>query len=249
MPSRKLRHDVGIVIPARLQSQRLPRKILRNIAGRPLIEHVWRRVRRCRSVCGVWVATDSEEVADRVRDFGGEAVMTSSRCVSGTDRVFEAVKKLGLWGAVNVQGDEPFMSGAAVDRLAAALAQSDGRAVFTLVRAERDPKRFRSPHVVKAVVNDEDRAIYFSRVPVPFARPDRVTYYEHVGVYGYSRSLLKKFVGWGATALERRERLEQLRFLEHGVRIQVLHTRHKGFGIDTPADLRRAEKRIKQGTH
>jgi len=240
--------DVVVIIPARLESHRLPRKALANLAGRPVIEHVWRRLRRCRQTTGLYVATDSSEIADCVTSFGGNAIMTSSDCPSGTDRVYEALRKIGAWAAVNVQGDEPFISAAAVDKLAQALAASDGRCVYTLMRAERDARRFHKRDVVKVVTGKDDRALYFSRAPVPFANDSNDMYYEHVGVYGYSRSLLRKFVTWGPSALERRERLEQLRFLERGVTVRVLRTRHKGFGIDTAADLRRAAARLRRGS-
>ena len=242
------KHDVVAIIPARLGSHRLPRKVLANLAGRPVIEHVWRKLRRCKLTAGLYVATDSQEIAECVTGFGGDVVMTSSACVSGTDRVYEAIRKIGAWGAINIQGDEPFISPASIDALTQALARSDGRTVFTLMRAEHDARRFKSRDVVKVVTNDEDRALYFSRAPVPFANGSDDVYYEHVGVYGYSRLLLRKFVTWGPTALERRERLEQLRFLEHGVSIRVLRTRHKGFGIDTAADLRRAAARLGRGS-
>jgi len=240
--------DVVAIIPARLGSHRLPRKVLLNLAGRPVIEHVWRKLRRCKQTADIYVATDSPEVAERVEGFGGKVVMTSSNCPSGTDRVYEALRKIGAWGAVNIQGDEPFISPSAVDAIAKALRQSDGHSVYTLARAERDAKRFQARDVVKVVTGDDDRALYFSRAPVPFADGSNDMYYEHVGVYGYSRSLLRKFVTWGPTALERRERLEQLRFLEHGVSIRVLRTRHKGFGIDTATDLRRAAARLGRGS-
>jgi 3-deoxy-manno-octulosonate cytidylyltransferase (CMP-KDO synthetase) len=239
--------DVAVVIPARLESTRLPRKALRLLAGRPLLEHVWRRVKKCRAVCGVFVATDSEKIAAAVEGFGGVAVLTSAKCPSGTDRVYEALCKIGAWGAVNVQGDEPFISPTAVDAVAMRLLELEGRAVVTLARSEKDARRFRSPDVVKVVMAEDASALYFSRAPIPFAKEKEAAYYEHVGVYGYSRTLLKKFCAWRPSTLEKAERLEQLRFLEHKASIHVMLTRHKGFGIDTPADLRRAEQIIKRG--
>lgn len=239
--------DIAVIIPARLGSQRLPRKPLRLLAGRPLVEHVWRRVKRCRSVCGVFVATDSAEIASAVSEFGGAAVLTSPTCPSGTDRVFEALEKIGAWGAVNVQGDEAFISPAAVDQVAMRLLEQGGRSVVTLARLERDRRRLLSPDVVKVVLDRDGDALYFSRAPIPFAKGKRAAYYEHVGVYAYTRAVLKKFCAWRPSALEKTERLEQLRFLEHGTDIHVMLTRHKGFGIDTPADLRRAGHFIQRG--
>jgi 3-deoxy-manno-octulosonate cytidylyltransferase (CMP-KDO synthetase) len=239
--------DVVVIIPARLGSTRLPRKALAPLGGKPLIEHVWKRVRRCRFVHGVFVATDSEEIATVVRGFGGAPVMTSTKCPSGTDRVAEALRQVGAWAAINVQGDEPFISPQAVDRVAKELHETGGRAVVTLARPGDDTARLRSPHVVKVVLSGEGNALYFSRASVPFSKDSRGEFLEHIGVYGYTATLLKKFVGWGPSKLEQAERLEQLRFLEHGVPIRVLTTEYKSFGIDTPEDLRRAEKQLRRG--
>lgn len=239
--------DVVAIIPARLPSKRLPRKPLANLAGRPLIEHVWRRVRRCKFLHGVFVATDSEEIAEVVTGFGGVPIMTSSKHPSGTDRVAEALEEIGAWGAINVQGDEPFISPTALDKVAQALIESNGREVFTLASTGSDTKRLKSPHVVKVAMSDDGRALYFSRSPVPYSSDGTATFYEHIGIYGYSRRLLNQFVAWKPSTLERTERLEQLRYLEHGIAIRVIKTRHSGFGIDTPADLRRAAARLTGG--
>lgn len=196
----------------------------------------------------VFVATDSKEIADTVHRFGGQVLMTSKKCPSGTDRVAEALEEIGAWGAVNVQGDEPFIGSISVDRLAEALCESDGKSVFTLVRPTRDPRAIASPDVVKVAVTSDGRAQYFSRAAVPFATTPGNPYFEHVGVYAYPRALLRKFVSWGPSQLERRERLEQLRFLEHGVTIRILKTKHKSIGIDTMADLKMASARMKRGS-
>jgi len=239
--------DVVAIIPARLQSNRLPRKPLRKLAGRTLIEHVWRRVTRCEYLHGVFVATDSEEIAEVVTGFGGVAVMTSARHPSGTDRVSEALEEIGAWGAINVQGDEPFVSPKALDQLTLALLESNGRCVYTLAAAGDDPKRLRSPNVVKVALAADNRALYFSRAPVPYSGSTPAKFYEHIGVYAYSRKLLADYVGWRPSGLERIERLEQLRYLEHGIDIRVIKTRHSGFGIDTPADLRKAAAKLTRG--
>lgn len=239
--------DVVVIIPARLESTRLPRKALALLGGKPLIEHVWRRVRQCRYVHGVFVATDSDEIAEAARAFGAVPVMTSRKCPSGTDRVAEALRKVGAWAAVNVQGDEPFISPRAVDRVAQELHESGGRSVVTLARPSRDASRLKSPDVVKVVLSGEGKALYFSRASVPFSKDGKCEFLEHIGVYGYTSTLLKKFVGWGPSKLERTERLEQLRFLEHDVPIRVLRTEYKSFGIDTPEDLRRAEQQLRRG--
>jgi 3-deoxy-manno-octulosonate cytidylyltransferase (CMP-KDO synthetase) len=234
------------VIPARLDSQRLPRKLLLPLGGRPLLEHVWRRLRRCRRLDGVYIATDSPEIATCAEGFGATVLMTSRLCPSGSDRVMEALDQIKAWGAVNVQGDEPFVSAAAVDRLAESLRVSDGRTVFTLARPHRDRRLLHNPDSVKVVRAADGHALYFSRSAVPFARQGRAVYYEHVGVYAYPRTLLKQFVSWGPSPLERSERLEQLRFLEQGIRIQVITTTHQSLSVDTAADLQRAAARLRR---
>lgn len=234
------------VIPARLGSTRLPRKMLAPLAGRPLVEHGWRRLRRCRRLNGLYIATDSAEIAQTATAFGAECVMTSRACPSGTDRVMQALEKIGAWGAINVQGDLPFVSAGDVDKLASALAKSDGRTVFTLARRDTGTQLPQTPHMVKVVLAEDGRALYFSRSAVPFATEKRPIYYEHIGVYAYPRSLLKQFVSWGPSPLEKRERLEQLRFLERGVRIQVITTTRESQSVDTAADLRRAAARLRR---
>lgn len=234
------------VIPARLGSTRLPRKMLLPLAGRPLVEHAWRRLRRCRKLQGLYIATDSAEIAQTAEAFGAECVMTSRSCPSGTDRVMEALNRVGGWGAINVQGDLPFVSAADVDKLAVALAHSDGRTVFTLARRDTGKVLPQTPHMVKVVLADDGRALYFSRSAVPFATEKRSAYYEHIGVYAYPKMLLRQFVSWGPSPLERRERLEQLRFLERGVRIQVITTTRPSQSVDTAADLRRAAARLRR---
>jgi 3-deoxy-manno-octulosonate cytidylyltransferase (CMP-KDO synthetase) len=158
-----------------------------------------------------------------------------------------ALREVGAWAAVNVQGDEPFISPRAVDRVAQELHDSGGRAVVTLARRVKDANRLKSPHVVKVVLSADGEALYFSRAPVPYSKDGRREYLEHIGIYGYTPVLLRKFVAWGPSALEQTERLEQLRFLEHGVPITVLKTEYKSFGIDTPDDLRRAEQQLRRG--
>lgn len=234
------------VIPARLGSTRLPRKMLAPLAGRPLVEHVWRRLRKCRQLDGLYIATDSPEIARTAEAFGAECVMTSKRCPSGTDRVMEALATIGAWGAVNVQGDQPFVNAADVDRLAVALAKSDGSSVYTLARRDQGKALPQTPHMVKVVKAEDDRALYFSRSAVPFATGPKPVYYEHIGVYAYPRKLLKQFVSWGPSPLERRERLEQLRFLERGVNIRVITTTRRSLSVDTAADLRRAAAQFRR---
>ena len=231
-----------IVIPARLASQRLPRKVLLDETGSPLIRHVYER---CASVAGVErvvVAADGEEVAAAVREFGGEVVVTDPDLASGTDRVAAAVEALGASGAfvVNVQGDEPEIDPGHVARLFDILSESEENAVATLAVRRQDRDGFEDPNRVKVVLDDAGFALYFSRAQVPFPREggEALSWLCHVGTYGFRPGSLERFTSRVATSLERTERLEQLRFLQMGLRIRVHVVDGASQGIDTPEDYR-----------
>lgn len=239
----------GIVgaIPARYASTRLPGKMLREIAGRPMIRHVVERVSRVRELERVVVLTDDERIAGAVRDFGGEAEMTPEECASGTDRIAWAAKDWDARAVINVQGDEPLIDPEAVARLARHLRDDPDEEMATLA-APLDPSRHADPNAVKVVRAKSGHALYFSRAPIPHRRdpassdPDVVPLL-HVGIYGYRRDVLLRLAGLEPTPLERCEALEQLRALENGIRIRVLLLEHAlGGGVDTEDDLREAER-------
>ena len=235
------------VIPARMGSTRFPGKPLAMLRGRPLIEHVWSAVVGAPSVERAVVATDSPEIAAAARAFGAEAVMTRTDHPTGTDRVAEAAVRLGAGFTVivNVQGDEPLLASLAVVAAVAALAADPGASAATLAVPDDDPEALASPHVVKVVCDLEGRALYFSRAPLAAAadeRPARATFLRHVGLYAFRREALLAFAGWPPTPLETAERLEQLRLLEHGLRMRVAITRQRSRGVDTPADLAALER-------
>lgn len=238
------------VIPARLSSRRLPHKPLHSIAGRPLIEWVWRRVVDFHLFDAVVVATDSERVAEAARAFGATVEMTRDDHPSGTDRVAEVARRAAYAGygvIVNVQGDEPFVRR---DHLEAAIAlvRGGGWDAGTVATPIRTAEEFCEPGVVKVVRADDGGALYFSRAPVPFARdaepgPDDFAaglYLRHVGVYAYRREALLRWVSLPEGALERTEKLEQLRPLAAGLRIGVAVGGPAEGGVDTPADAERA---------
>ncbi|HEX2081663.1 MAG TPA: 3-deoxy-manno-octulosonate cytidylyltransferase [Longimicrobium sp.] len=238
------------VIPARLSSQRLPHKPLHSIAGRPLIEWVWRRVVDFHLFDAVVVATDSERVAEAARAFGATVEMTRDDHPSGTDRVAEVARRAAYAGydvVVNVQGDEPFVRR---DHLEAAIAlvRGGGWDAGTVATPIRTAEEFLEPSVVKVVRADDGGALYFSRAPVPFARdaepgPDDFAaglYLRHVGIYAYRRDALLRWVSLPEGALERTEKLEQLRPLAAGLRIGVAVGEPVEGGVDTPADAERA---------
>ena len=244
------------VIPARLGSERLPRKPLRLLGGVPLIERVWRRVAASPGIERVVVATDAEEVAAVCRAAGAPVELTSPEHPSGTDRVAEVVARAAYASfdvVVNVQGDEPFVGEDAV--LGAARLAASGWDVGTVATPLRDPEAWRSPDVVKVIRRDDGGALYFSRAPVPWRRggePDAAAfadapYLRHVGVYAYTPEALRRWVALPPHPLEREERLEQLRPLAAGLRIGVAVVEAAERGVDTEEDLAWAEGRLAGG--
>ncbi len=231
-----------VVIPARLASTRLPRKPLRLIAGRPMIEHVYHAVRHAVQPGDVLVATDAAEIYDFCRANAIAVRMTSARCRSGTDRIHEVAQQVAADVYVNVQGDEPLARAEHVEALLGVM--RDGVEVGTL-KTPMQPHETANPNVVKVVTNSAGRALYFSRAAIPFDRDGAgPSYYKHLGFYAYRRDALDKFCGWPESTLERAERLEQLRFLENGVDLYVGETPYDTVGVDTEEDLQRVEKMI-----
>ena len=226
------------VIPARLASTRLPRKMLREIAGKPLIGVVYEAVHSSPLLAEVLVATDSEEIMDVCRQHGWKARMTSPAHHSGTERVHEVSGRETADVYINVQGDEPLMR---PEHIAALLHVMENPAaeVGTLMTpaAEID---IPNPNAVKVVTDLRGRALYFSRAPIPFDRDGaRPTYFKHLGLYAYRKAALDRFMKLPESSLEKSERLEQLRFLENGIPIFVRETPHDSVGVDTEEDLQR----------
>ncbi len=234
------RMKVVAVIPARLASTRLPRKMLREIAGAPLLAWVYRAVRRCASLSEVVVATDADEILDYCRQQGFSARMTSASHRSGTERVHEISTVMAADVYLNVQGDEPLTRPEHVDSLLEVM-RRPGVEVGTL-RTRAAAIDIANPSAVKVVTDGSGRALYFSRATIPFDRDSaKPPYSKHLGFYGYRKAALDQFVGWPESSLERIERLEQLRFLENGVPIYVGETPFDTVGVDTEEDLRRVE--------
>ncbi len=230
------------VIPARHASTRFPGKPLALIAGRPMIEHVWRRCQQAGAFDEVWVATDDERIRAAVEGFGGRAVMTSPACATGTDRVAEVARgrpEVDVW--VNVQGDEPLVDPAALDALAR-LFQDPAVRMGTLVRP-LEPGEAASPNVVKAVLARGGDALYFSRALVPYVREPGtpVQRWGHIGLYGYRRDVLLSLAELAPTPLEEAEKLEQLRALEHGIPIRCAQVSWRTVAVDVPEDVARVE--------
>ena len=226
------------IIPARFNSTRFPGKPLAEIDGKPLIEHVYRRVAKAGLVHRIVVATDDRRIADAVERFGGTAFMTRNDHPSGTDRLAEASQELAPDTLiVNVQGDEPMIDPADIDRAIAAAAVGDAEIVTLKTKinnfTEEDPNR------VKVVTDRDGIALYFSRSRIP----SRGTCFLHLGLYVYRAGFLQKFTKLERTPLEIAENLEQLRALEHGYRIRVVEVENESWGIDTPEDLQRYRAR------
>lgn len=239
---------VGI-IPARLQSTRLPDKPLQDLGGAPLIVRVLERVRSAASIRDVWVATDSERIVDAVAAAGGQAILTRRDHASGLDRVAEAVRLLSDAPDadpesvfVNIQGDEPFISPGGLDHMVRLFDRPEVE-LATIASPFRDRDEVEDPNRVKVVVDREGRALYFSRAPIPTGYGPAMEPLLHIGVYAYRRRTLLHLASLPPCPLERAERLEQLRALWYGIKIDVAVGDYLSFGIDTPADLAEARAR------
>ena len=232
------------VIPSRYAASRFPGKPLALISGKPMVQHVVERCLEAQCFSKVVVATDDERILAAVEAFGGDAMMTSPTCTSGTDRVAEIARTLGLSGddvVINVQGDEPAVHPRALATLAGAFAEPTVE-MATLVRALKEVERGNS-NVVKAVLDERGNALYFSRADLPFQRdpgaaPER---WAHVGLYGYRARVLSRLATLAPTELEKTESLEQLRALGHGIRISCQVTLHESQSVDRPEDVPLAE--------
>ena len=232
------------VIPARFASVRFPGKPLAPLAGRPMVLHVWETARAARRLGRVVVATDDARIAACVREAGGEAVMTSPGAASGTDRVAEVARAMPADAYVNLQGDEPLMPAENVDRAVDALFAEPGRSLATLaISAGREAAA--DPDCVKVAVARDGRALYFSRSPIPYFRNGEPSYRKHLGIYAYRASTLAEVAALPPSPLERAESLEQLRWLEAGYTIWVGEAAGDSIGVDTPADLANAERRLR----
>jgi len=245
---------VGI-IPARWGSTRFPGKALHQIAGQPLLRHVWEQCRRAKKLDQLIIATDDFRIAEAAFDWGAEVAMTSENHASGTDRIAEVAAKMKQFAhIVNIQGDEPLIDPKLIDRLVRELQRDRKLEMITAAHPFADPREAESPHQVKVVLNQKGEALYFSRALIPASRSGDLQnagqlnrsslslYLRHQGIYGYTRELLLRFVRWKTSPLERAEALEQLRALENGVKIQVVMTGSGSPGVDTPEDARMIER-------
>lgn len=236
--------DVVAIIPARFGSSRLPGKVLIDICGKPMLQHVYERTRSCPLISRVIVATDDERVRTAVEGFGGEVRMTRSDHQTGTDRLAEVAQDLSAGIIVNVQGDEPLIASSSIEIAVRPLLDDPQLVMSTLRERIHDVRDITDPNSVKVVVDRHDYALYFSRQPIPYHRhkDSPILWWRHLGLYVYRREFLLKYAELQPTPLQLAEGLEQLRALEHGYRIKVLETPHPAIGVDTPEDLDRVRQ-------
>jgi 3-deoxy-manno-octulosonate cytidylyltransferase (CMP-KDO synthetase) len=239
------------VIPARYASTRFPGKPLARIAGKPLLQHVIERCMQAKYLSQVVVATDDARIAEFAAKFC-KVEMTSPDHPSGTDRAAEIARRVPCDAVINIQGDEPLIDPAVIDAVATGLSHA---AMSTAATAIKDPAEFDNPNVVKVVVNQAERALYFSRRTIPYVRDAAsgstveqlaaFPFLKHLGIYGYRRDVLLKLVAFPQSPLERAEKLEQLRALENGIELAVVRVDYDSVGVDVPEDVARVEALLK----
>lgn len=239
------------VIPARFGSSRLPGKPLKDILGKPMIQWVYERAREASQLDTILVATDHESIVKAVRDFGGQAVMTSSAHANGTSRIAEAVGQLDCDIVVNIQGDEPMLKPEHLSVAVHTLIEHQPASVATLGVAIAESK-YDDPSVVKVVTGLRNQALYFSRSLIPYEQKTRLLpVYEHLGVYAYRRAFLMEYSALAPTPLEQTESLEQLRVLEHGyeIAVSIVESENELVSVDTEDDLRRVTELLRKEMH
>ena len=230
------------VIPARFASTRLKEKVLCEIAGKPMIQHVYERASKSKQLNSLIVACDDIKILKAVEKFGGKAVLTDKDHPSGSDRIAQAVKNLKVDVVVNIQGDEPLINYKVIDRLADVLLKDKQVVMATVVKKFGAGEDVSNPNVVKVIIDDDKNALYFSRSVIPYNRnQDAVTYFKHLGIYAYRKSFLLKYTKFPKSSLELAESLEQLRVLEAGYKIKTVETQVETIGVDTLEDLKRVE--------
>jgi len=236
------------VIPARLGSTRLPEKILRRIAGKPMIQHVWECAKKAKKLEEIVVACDDVRIQQCVEGFGGKAMMTRADHPNGTSRIAEVMGHFKQEWVINIQGDQPLVDPKALDEMVSIFEASPKTEVLTFAVRMTDRASYENPNVVKVVCDVEGNALYFSRATIPFLQGKRdceFSFLKHLGVYGYRRDFLLKFVAWEPGILENTEKLEQLRVLERGCSIRVIETVYDFISVDTEEDLTEVEKRLR----
>ncbi len=238
------------VIPARWGATRFEGKVLANLLGKPVIQHVWENARKAKTLDDLVVACDDERIMKVVEGFGGKAIYTSPNQPSGTDRLAEVVNPLDVEIAVNIQGDEPLMKPIMIDKLVMTLQDEKTAQMATVIKKIEDDSELTNSNVVKVVIDKNGYAIYFSRYCIPYNRIGKTEkekkpiYYKHIGLYAFTKDFLFTFRKLPVSSLENAEKLEQLRALEYGYKIKIVETQFDTIGVDTPEDLKRVEEAL-----
>lgn len=233
------------VIPARFGSTRLAKKVLLDIGGKPMLQHVWEKAKKASALDDVIIATDDEAVLNAAKRFRAKAVLTSVDHSSGTDRITEVVNPLDVKVVVNIQADEPLIHPAMINALASALLDEPNLVMATLAKKITNEKDIHDPNIVKVVIDKDGFALYFSRAPIPYNRQSEgnsfltENHYRHIGIYAYTKDFLFTFTNMPISKLEAIEKLEQLRVLENGYKIKVIETSYETISVDTQEDLNR----------
>lgn len=238
------------VIPARFASSRFEGKVLADLMGKPLIQHVWERAKRATLLDKVIIACDDEKVKEAAKKFGAEVLFTASGHTSGTDRITEVVNPLDCKIVVNIQADEPLIHPSMIDAVVKILQEDKNLCMGTLIKKIKDDEEISDPNVVKVVTDKDNFALYFSRSPIPHRRyhdpNEPVVFYKHIGLYSYTKDFLFTYTNLPPSKLERIEKLEQLRVLENGYRIKTAETNLETIGVDTPEDLEKVKTILAQ---
>lgn len=229
------------LIPARYAATRFPAKLMQMLGNKSVIRHTYENTRDTFLFDEVIVVTDHEIIFDEITRAGGYAIMSHGQFESGSDRIAEAVKDIEVDVVVNVQGDEPFVNKTGLRKLIQVFDDPQVQVASLMCPLESE-EDIRNPSYVKVVVDNQQYALYFSRLPIPFIRnaESKIGFRKHIGIYGYRKEILMKFTSWKRTPLEQTEMLEQLRYLENGVKIKMIETQEAPLSIDTPEDLERA---------
>jgi len=237
------------IIPARYGSTRFEGKVLKDLCGKPVIQHVYERAKKAKTLDDLIIAADDDRILRAVEEFGGKAVFTSKAHSTGTDRLTEVVNAIDVRIVVNIQGDEPLINPFTIDDLVLTMKADPEIVMATVVKKSRSLEEFKSRDVVKAIVDEKNFALYFSRSAIPtllnLQNPDTF-FYKHIGLYAYNKDFLFTFKKLPPSYLETHERLEQLRALEHGYRIKVIETKFETVGVDTPEDLALAKALVEK---
>lgn len=234
------------IIPARYHSTRFEGKVLKDLCGKSVIQHVWENAKRANTLDDLIIATDDERIEAEALKFGGKVILTAKEHKSGTDRLREVVNPIDVKVVVNIQADEPLLHPSMIDDIVRPLLEDKDIVMATLKKKIVVPEELENPNVVKVVTDKNDYALYFSRSLIPFPRVKKnAITYKHIGLYAFTKDFLFIFTNLPPSILEDIESLEQLRVLENGYKIKVVETQFDTIGIDTPEDLERAKETLR----